>query len=76
MRLQDYLQRIGSMNCKATVGMICEYLEGRLSPVVALAMRRHIAECSNCRLVLDAAQHTLVTYSDSEQYASDKVQAA
>ncbi len=64
------------MTCKATVRMMCEYLEGRLSPVVALAVRGHLEECNNCRLVLDAAQHTLEVYFDCERCASDKVQVA
>jgi predicted anti-sigma-YlaC factor YlaD len=55
------------MTCKATIRMICEYLEGRLSPSVAATMRAHLEECTDCRLVLEAAQRTLEVYFDGEQ---------
>ncbi len=59
------------MTCKATIGMICEYLEGRLSPAVALAMRGHIDECNNCRIILEAAQNTLeVAFNHDHQHHS------
>ena len=64
------------MTCKATIRMICEYLEGRLSPAVALAMRGHIERCTNCRLVLDAAQHTLEVYFDHQQLSGEKTRVA
>jgi anti-sigma factor RsiW len=52
------------MTCRETVRLICEYLEGRLSPAVASAVSRHIDCCSNCNLVLQAAQQTLDAYFD------------
>jgi hypothetical protein len=55
------------MTCKATIRMICEYLEGRLSPSVAATMRAHLEGCTDCRLVLEAAQRTLEVYFDREQ---------
>ncbi len=47
------------MTCRTAVGTICNYLEGTLSPQAAAALRTHLEECKNCRLVLDAAQRTL-----------------
>ena len=52
------------MTCRETVRLICEYLEGRLSPSVATAVSRHIDNCANCHLVLQAAQQTLDAYFD------------
>lgn len=47
------------MNCKTAVGTICNYLEGNLSAQGVMALRRHLEQCKDCRLVLDAAQRTL-----------------
>ena len=52
------------MTCRETIRLICEYLEGRLSPPVAMSMQRHLAHCKNCHLVLEAAERTLEVYFD------------
>ena len=54
------------MSCKDTIRLICEYLEGRLSPPVAGEMLRHMDHCKNCAVVLEAAQRTLEVYFDRE----------
>jgi predicted anti-sigma-YlaC factor YlaD len=61
-----------SMTCKATIRLICEYLEGRLAPEVAGEVQRHLSSCSNCRIVFDAAALTLEVYFDRElEHPSD-----
>ena len=55
-----------AMTCKATIRLICEYLEGRLTPEVASEVQRHLSGCSNCRTVFDAAALTLEVYFDRE----------
>lgn len=55
-----------SMTCKATIRLICEYLEGRLSPEVASDVQHHLSQCSNCRTVFDGAALTLEVYFDRE----------
>ncbi len=55
-----------SMTCKATIRLICEYLEGRLAPPVASEVQRHLGQCGNCRTVFDAAALTLEVYFDRE----------
>jgi predicted anti-sigma-YlaC factor YlaD len=55
-----------SMTCKATIRLICEYLEGRLSPEVGGEVQRHLSYCQNCRTVFDAAALTLEVYFDRE----------
>ena len=52
------------MTCKATIRLICEYLEGRLAPHVASDTQRHLAQCNNCRMIFDAAALTLEIYFD------------
>jgi predicted anti-sigma-YlaC factor YlaD len=55
-----------SITCKATIRLICEYLEGRLAPEVAGEVQRHLGYCQNCRAVFDAAALTLEVYFDRE----------
>jgi predicted anti-sigma-YlaC factor YlaD len=55
-----------SMTCKATIRLICEYLEGRLTPEVASEVQYHLSSCNNCRTVFDAAALTLEVYFDRE----------
>jgi hypothetical protein len=52
------------MTCKTAVGTICNYLEGNLSPHGVIALRHHLDDCKDCRLVLDAAQRTLEIHFD------------
>ncbi len=55
-----------AMTCKATIRLICEYLEGRLTAEVAGEVQRHLGSCDNCRAVFDAAALTLEVYFDRE----------
>jgi hypothetical protein len=57
---------IGQMTCKETIRLICEYLEGKLSPPVALALHRHLEKCQNCLLIHDAARLTLHNYFEED----------
>lgn len=53
---------IVGMSCKDTIHLICWYLEGKLSSSVSTEIDKHLATCSNCQLVLDAAKGTLEQY--------------
>jgi predicted anti-sigma-YlaC factor YlaD len=52
------------MTCKTAAGTICNYLEGNLSTHGAMAIRRHLDECKDCRLVVEVAERTLEIYFD------------
>jgi predicted anti-sigma-YlaC factor YlaD len=54
------------MTCKETIRFICEYLDGTLTPDVAQEVAKHLQECKDCRLVLNAARKTLIYDFDSE----------
>jgi predicted anti-sigma-YlaC factor YlaD len=54
------------MTCRATIRLICEYLEGRLAPEVAGEVQRHLSYCHDCRTIFDAAALTLEVYFDRE----------
>lgn len=50
------------MSCRDTIHLICWYLEGKLSPSVESEIEKHLSECPDCHLVLDAANTTLDRY--------------
>lgn len=49
---------------------MCEFIEGRLSPVVAHEVSMHLSRCENCTLVLEAAEQTLEVYFDDPHMAT------
>ena len=60
------------MTCKDTIRLICEFLDGRLVPSVARDVQRHLDNCTNCRIVLDAARRTLEIDFDNERSQSPR----
>jgi hypothetical protein len=63
------------MSCKETIRLMCEFIEGRLSPAVAHEMSMHLGHCQNCSLVLEAAEHTLEIYFDEPHMTTLLAQA-
>ena len=55
-------RKTGNMSCRDTIHLICWYLEHRLSPNVEDEISAHLSRCADCRLVLEAATHTLDRY--------------
>jgi predicted anti-sigma-YlaC factor YlaD len=54
------------MTCQATIRLICDYLEGRLSPAVEGEIAAHLNNCTDCFQVLEAAEQTLEIYFDAD----------
>jgi anti-sigma factor RsiW len=54
------------MNCRDTIRLICDYLEGRLSPFVAREVSQHLRHCPDCYKILAAAETTLETEFGSD----------
>jgi Putative zinc-finger len=61
-RVARVCQGTGEMSCKDTIHLICWYLERKLSPSVENEIERHLSQCRDCHLVLDAANSTLDRY--------------
>lgn len=47
------------MTCKETIRLICEYLDGRLTPSVDWEIKEHLDKCRDCRMVSEAARKAL-----------------
>jgi hypothetical protein len=63
------------MSCRDTIHLICWYLEGKLAPSVSKDIQDHLADCSNCQLVLKAATSTLDQYFGPSKGADPSVEA-
>jgi hypothetical protein len=63
------------MSCKEAIRMVCEYLEGRLSPPVNVAVRNHLDHCKNCNMVMEAAKNTLEVYFDGPRHLETHAKA-
>ena len=51
------------MLCKDMLGVLSEYIDGELDPEFCAEIGRHMAECGNCRIMLDTLRKTVVLYS-------------
>lgn len=62
MGVQQEAQGTVIMSCRDTIHLICWYLEGKLSASVEREIEKHLQDCPDCHLVLDAANTTLDRY--------------
>jgi predicted anti-sigma-YlaC factor YlaD len=51
-----------SHSCKDHLGALSDYLEGDLQPELCAEIERHLAECGNCRIVVDTLRKTVMLY--------------
>ena len=46
-------------NCRHLLGALSEYVDGELSAELCAEIERHLAECENCRIVVDTLRKTV-----------------
>lgn len=46
-------------NCESLLGSLSEYIDGGLSPELCREIEKHLAECENCRVVLNTTKRTI-----------------
>lgn len=51
--------------CRTLLGFLSEYVDGELSEELCQEIENHIAECQNCRVVVDTLRKTVSLYHDS-----------
>jgi anti-sigma factor RsiW len=51
-----------SHSCKEHLGELSDYLDGDLQPELCAEIERHLAECGNCRIVVDTLRKTIMLY--------------
>ncbi len=51
-----------SQSCRDHLGELSEYLEGDLAPELCAEIERHLADCGDCRIVVDTLRKTIMLY--------------
>lgn len=52
------------MACRDMLGNLSDYVDGELSEELCAEIERHVAECGNCRVVVDTLQRTVILYRE------------
>lgn len=50
------------MLCKDMSAALSDYLDGELDEQLCAEIERHMAECGNCRIMVDTLRKTIVLY--------------
>ncbi|MGC8780161.1 MAG: anti-sigma factor family protein [Anaerolineae bacterium] len=51
-----------SAECKEHWEYLSEYIDGELDPELCAEIERHMAECGDCRIVIDTLRKTISLY--------------
>jgi anti-sigma factor (TIGR02949 family) len=49
-------------NCRHLLGELSEYIDGTLEARLCAEIERHLADCENCRVVVDTLNKTVSLY--------------
>jgi anti-sigma factor RsiW len=52
------------VRCMDRLGSLSDYLDGELDEELCAEIERHMAECGNCRLVVDSLRKTIALYRE------------
>jgi anti-sigma factor RsiW len=47
------------LNCQGIIRELTDYLDGELSSAVKAELELHLAECDDCRIVVDSTRKTI-----------------
>jgi anti-sigma factor (TIGR02949 family) len=53
-------------DCKNLLHELSEYVDGELDPELCAELERHLAECPNCRIVVNTLKKTVELYHNLE----------
>ena len=59
-------------DCQDTLEILSEYIDGDLDPCLCAEIEQHMAECGNCRIMVDTLRKTVILYRD---YGHEEVPA-
>ncbi len=48
--------------CRELLGVLSEYLDGEVDDSLCSEIERHLAECGDCRIMVDTLRQTVVLY--------------
>jgi anti-sigma factor (TIGR02949 family) len=56
--------------CRHLLGSLSEYIDGTLEAELCSELERHLAECENCRIVVDSLHKTVYLYQTTSNQES------
>jgi anti-sigma factor (TIGR02949 family) len=54
-------------NCKSLLGYLSDYVDGELGAELCREIEKHVAECEDCRIVVDTTRKTIDIVHASNQ---------
>ncbi len=54
------------MNCQGLIAELTEYLDGDLGADVRVELEQHLANCHNCRIIVNTTRKTIEIYCNAE----------
>jgi len=54
-------------NCRHLLGKLSDYLDGQASAEMCAEIERHLADCTDCRVVVDTLRKTVLLYRNLPQ---------
>lgn len=54
------------MNCQEAIRQLSDYLDGELDSELKEQLRRHLAGCKDCRLIVDTTRKTIEIFCNTE----------
>lgn len=54
-------------NCHNLLASLSDYIDGNLDENICTELERHLAECQNCRIVVDTMRKTIYLYQDNAE---------
>ena len=52
------------VHCEEALCVLSDYVDGELSPDLCAENERHMAECGNCRIMVDTLRKTVILYRE------------
>ena len=52
-------------NCKNLLGALSDYVDGTAQEELCRELERHLADCDNCRIVVDTLKKTVYLYQST-----------
>lgn len=52
-------------NCKSLLGSLSDYVDGTAQEDLCRELERHLADCDNCRIVVDTLKKTVSLYQSN-----------
>ena len=54
-------------NCKGLLGALSDYVDGTAKDELCRELERHLADCENCRVVVDTLKKTVYLYQSNTE---------